>query len=126
MARNVPGGGISGRRIQLSTNNCKGTFHKVTTDMFIKRLASLFQGAWFPLKTCSVLLLNIFYFILINIKPVHRLTFGQSPENDRPCSGLLSAPVRKLPKVAPAATRRAPVKSPVSQCSYYRTTTRSF
>ncbi|MFG6045277.1 hypothetical protein N4Q46_24950, partial [Salmonella enterica subsp. enterica serovar Minnesota] len=66
MARYVPGGAISGRCIYLSTNNCKGAFHKVTTVMLAERQSAKFQSAWFPLKTCSVLPLNIFYFIHIN------------------------------------------------------------
>ncbi len=40
MARNVSAGAISGRRIQLPTNNCKGPFHKVTTDILTKRQAT--------------------------------------------------------------------------------------
>ncbi|WP_421490659.1 hypothetical protein, partial [Pseudocitrobacter faecalis] len=78
----------SGCQIQLSTNNCKGTFYKATTVMLTERQPTRFQSAWFPLKTCSVLLLNIFYLIHINIEPIRRLTCGQAPENARPCSGL--------------------------------------
>lgn len=42
----------------LSPSNCKGLFHKVTTVMLTERQSLKFQSAWFPLKPCSVLLLN--------------------------------------------------------------------
>jgi hypothetical protein len=39
MARNYIRVATSGRQIQLPTNNCKGTFHKVTTVMLTERQA---------------------------------------------------------------------------------------
>ncbi|SNU32442.1 hypothetical protein KOSB73_10064 [Klebsiella grimontii] len=43
----------------LYTFNCKGTIHKATPDTFPGCPSKELQTAWFPLNTCSVLLLKI-------------------------------------------------------------------
>lgn len=63
--------------------------------MLTERQPKEFQSAWFPLNTCSVSLLNIFFNNHVRRKPVHRLTCGQAPENERPCSELTFARFEK-------------------------------